>query len=78
MRGHLDEAAQWAKRAIALDPQAAEGYILIARAEAANGHQDEAHATYRKYLELAPRGWHKAEARAGGRRTAPAGATRAR
>jgi tetratricopeptide (TPR) repeat protein len=69
VRGHLDEAAQWAKRAIALDPHAAEGYILIARAEAANGHHEEARATYHKYLEIAPRGWHKAEARAGGRRT---------
>jgi hypothetical protein len=64
VRGHFAEAAQWATRALALDPKAAESYVLIARAHAANGKQDEARAAYRQYLDLAPRGWHKKEAKA--------------
>jgi hypothetical protein len=64
----LDEAAQWAKRALALDPKAAEAYVIIARAEAENGRDEEARTAYQRYLEVAPRGWHKAEARAALRR----------
>lgn len=56
--------AEWAQRALTLDPKAAEAYALIARAERAAGHPEEARAAYRHYLELAPRGWHQAEARA--------------
>jgi hypothetical protein len=63
VRGHLAESAQWAARALALDPATAEAYVLIARAHADSGQQEEARAAYRRYLELAPRGWHKAEAR---------------
>ena len=64
----LDDAAQWARRALALDPNAAEAYVIIARAETENGRVDDARAAYQHYLELAPRGWHKAEARAALRR----------
>jgi tetratricopeptide (TPR) repeat protein len=67
--GRLDEAAQWARRALALDPTAAEAYVIIARADAKNGRADDARAAYQRYLEVAPRGWHKAEARAALRRT---------
>jgi tetratricopeptide (TPR) repeat protein len=62
-RSHLAEAAQWAKRALALDPQAAEAYVTIARADTAGGRGEDARAAYREYLRLAPRGWHHAEAR---------------
>jgi len=62
-RGHLAEAARWARRALALDANAAEAYVLIARAETNDDHPTEARAAYQRYLELAPRGWHKAEAR---------------
>jgi tetratricopeptide (TPR) repeat protein len=62
-RGHLTEAARWARRALALDPKAAEAYVLIARADLDDGRREEAGAAYRHYLELAPRGWHHAEAR---------------
>jgi tetratricopeptide (TPR) repeat protein len=65
---HLDEAAQWAKRALALDPSAAEAYIIIARADAENGRDGDARTAYQRYLEIAPRGWHKAEALAALRR----------
>ena len=61
---HLDEAAQWAKRALALDPNAAEAYVIIARADTEHGRDDDARTAYQRYLEIAPRGWHKAEARA--------------
>jgi tetratricopeptide (TPR) repeat protein len=64
----FNEAAQWAKRALALDPTAAEAYVIIARAEAENGRDEEARAAYQRYLEIAPRGWHKAEARTALRR----------
>lgn len=60
----FDEAAQWAKRALALDPKAAEAYVIIARADAENGRDEDARTAYARYLELAPRGWHKTEARA--------------
>jgi hypothetical protein len=62
--GSVSEAGQWAKRALALDGKTAEAHLLIARAEVAQGNRDEARTAYRRYLELAPRGWHKAEARA--------------
>jgi tetratricopeptide (TPR) repeat protein len=65
---HLDEAAQWAKRALALDPSAAEAYVIIARADTANGRDGDARTAYQRYLEIAPRGWHKAEALAALRR----------
>ena len=65
----LDEAAQWAKRALALDPNAAEAYVIIARAETENGRGEEARTAYQRYLEIAPRGWHKAEARTALQRT---------
>ncbi len=68
VRGHGADAAQWAKRALSLDPNVAEAYILIARASAEGGHPEDARAAYQRYLELAPRGWHQAEARDGGRR----------
>jgi tetratricopeptide (TPR) repeat protein len=63
VRGRFVDAAQWATRALSLDPKAAEAYVIIARAETANGRPDEAHTAYARYLELAPRGWHQAEAR---------------
>ena len=61
--GSVTAAAEWAQRALALNPNAAEAYILIARAELKSGRSAEGRAAYRRYLELAPRGWHHAEAR---------------
>lgn len=69
VRGRLAEGATWAKRALALDPKAAEAYVLIARAEMGDGHAEEARAAYRRYLDVAPHGWHRTEARTGVRRT---------
>jgi tetratricopeptide (TPR) repeat protein len=64
----LGQAAQWAKRALALDPKAAEAYVIIARADAENGRDEDARTAYQRYLEIAPRGWHKTEALAALRR----------
>jgi tetratricopeptide (TPR) repeat protein len=61
--GSHAEAAQWAKRALALDPSAAEAYVIVARAEKEGNRPEEAREAYRRYLELAPRGWHHSEAR---------------
>jgi tetratricopeptide (TPR) repeat protein len=81
VRGHFTESAQWATRALTLDPAMAEAYVLIARADVESGRQAEARAAYQRYLELAPRGWHKAEARTALERavkTAPAASPGAR
>jgi len=64
VRGRFVDAAQWETRTLSLDPKAAEAYVIIARAEKASGRHDEAGAAYAHYLDLAPRGWHQAEARA--------------
>ena len=79
--GSATAAADWARRALALDPTAAEAYVLIARADLKTGHDEDARTAYRRYLELAPRGWHQREARDAvhaGRPTTPPDADRAR
>lgn len=78
--GSATAAADWARRALALDPTAAEAYVLIARADLKTGHDEEARTAYRRYLELAPRGWHQREARdavQAGRPAAPSDSARA-
>jgi tetratricopeptide (TPR) repeat protein len=58
------EAGQWASKAIALDPTLAEAFVLVARADGKAGETGRAVEAYRRYLALAPRGWHAPEARA--------------
>jgi hypothetical protein len=62
-RGHLATAADWARRALALDAGIPEAFVIIARAEVDAGHARPAADAYRRYLTLAPRGRHAAEAR---------------
>jgi tetratricopeptide (TPR) repeat protein len=62
-RNHLAEAGDWAKRASALDPNLAEAFIIQAHAEAGIGDEAAAARDFRRYLSLAPRGWHAKEAR---------------
>jgi hypothetical protein len=62
-RGHLATAADWARKALALDADIPEAFVIVARAEAGAGHARPAATAYRRYLALAPRGWHAAEAR---------------
>jgi hypothetical protein len=63
-RNRMAEAGQWAGRAIALDANLAEAYVIRAHAERRAGDPAAAARDFRKYLELAPRGWHAREARA--------------
>jgi hypothetical protein len=62
-RGHVALAADWARKALAIDASAPEAYVIVAHAERAAGREDAAAEAYRRYLTLAPRGWHAAEAR---------------
>ena len=62
-RNHLAEAGEWAKRAVALDPKLAEAFIIQAHAEEHVGDAAAAARDFRRYLSLAPRGWHAREAR---------------
>jgi len=64
VRGRFAAADEWARRALALDPKTAEAHVIIARAATATDRADDARAAYQRYLELAPRGWHRAEAHA--------------
>jgi hypothetical protein len=61
-RGHSAIAADWARKALALEADLPEAFVLIARAEKESGHATTAADAYRRYLTLAPRGWHAAEA----------------
>jgi tetratricopeptide (TPR) repeat protein len=70
-RNRMTEAGQWAKRAIALDPTLAEAFIIEAHAEARAGDAEAAARDYRRYLSLAPRGWHARQARAALRASQP-------
>jgi hypothetical protein len=62
-RGHTATAADWARKALALDKDLPEAYVLVARAEVSAHDASAAADAYRRYLTLAPRGWHAAEAR---------------
>jgi len=47
----LDLARTWAEKAVALDPQRADGYTLLAAIQAAQGHPDEGMATLQNALK---------------------------
>jgi hypothetical protein len=62
-RGLIAVAAGWARKALALDAELPEAFVIVAHAEAGAGRSGSAAEAYRRYLALAPRGWHAAEAR---------------
>ena len=62
-RGRLAISADWARKALAVDADIPEAFVIVARAEVGVGHARAAADAYRRYLTLAPRGWHAAEAR---------------
>jgi hypothetical protein len=62
-RGHIADAADWARKALAVDAEIPEAFVIVAHAETRAGHAQAAGDAYRRYLALAPRGWHAAEAR---------------
>lgn len=63
-RDHLPEAREWAQRTLALDDKQADALAILGRSEQRTGHGDAAARAFRRYLALAPRGWHATEARA--------------
>ncbi len=63
-RGHYADAGVWARRAIDLEDVDPEALVILAHAERHAKHPAAAKSAYRRYLILAPRGWHAAEARA--------------
>jgi tetratricopeptide (TPR) repeat protein len=62
-RGQYVDAGEWARRAIALEARDPDAYLILAHAEKRARHPAAANDAYGRYLELAPRGWHAAEAR---------------
>jgi tetratricopeptide (TPR) repeat protein len=63
-RDHLTEAREWADRTLALDGRQADALAILAHSEQRTGDTEAAARAFRRYLALAPRGWHSAEARA--------------
>lgn len=63
-RGKLPDALTWARRAVEMDASAAEAYVIIGAAEQNAGRTEAAATAYRRYLQLAPRGWHARDVRA--------------
>ena len=63
-RDHLTEARAWAQRTLAVDNKQADALAILGRSEQRAGHNDAAARAFRRYLALAPRGWHATEARA--------------
>jgi Flp pilus assembly protein TadD len=62
--GDAAGAGIWARNALELGSADPDAYVLIGHAEQAAGKRRKAIAAYRRYLELAPRGWHAARLRA--------------
>jgi tetratricopeptide (TPR) repeat protein len=63
-RGRSSQAMTWAKKAVAIDPDASDAYVFIGSAEQNAGHSQPAKAAYQHYLQLAPRGRYAADLRA--------------
>jgi len=63
-RDHLPEAREWAQRTLALDAKQADALAILGRSEQRTGHGEAAARAFRRYLAVAPRGWHAGEARA--------------
>jgi tetratricopeptide (TPR) repeat protein len=77
-RGDAAGAGAWGQRALELGTKDADAHVLIGNSERAAGKRAEAVAAYRRYLELAPRGWHATRLRTAIRTLTPASAPTAR
>jgi DNA-binding response OmpR family regulator len=55
-QGHFELAGEWARKALDIDPTVAEPYAYLGFVADQAGRRREARASYRRYLELAPRG----------------------
>ena len=63
-RGRDSQAMTWAKKAVAIDPGAADAYVFIGGAEQNAGHSQAAKVAYQRYLQLAPTGRYAVDLRA--------------
>jgi type IV secretory pathway VirB10-like protein len=63
-RGRANQAVTWARKAVAIDPDASDAYVFIGNAEQNAGHSQAARAAYQHYLQLAPMGRYAADLRA--------------
>ncbi len=55
-RGRLSQAADLASKALAVDPNVPDAYVIIGGVRQDSGQNAEAKAAYRRYLQLAPHG----------------------
>jgi hypothetical protein len=62
-RGRFAQAYNWSKKAIAINPAAADAYVFAGGAEQNQGHGKAAKESYLQYLRLAPGGRYAAELR---------------
>jgi tetratricopeptide (TPR) repeat protein len=62
-RGRFAQARVWSRKAIAVNPDAAEAYVFAGGAEQNQGHRKAAKEAYLQYLRLAPSGRYAAELR---------------
>jgi tetratricopeptide (TPR) repeat protein len=62
-RGRFAQATVWSRKAIAVNPDAAEAYVFAGGAEQNQGHRKAAKEAYLQYLRLAPSGRYAAELR---------------
>jgi CheY-like chemotaxis protein len=62
-RGRLAQANDLATKAVALDPNLADAYVIIGGVHQDNGHTRDAKVAYRRYLQLAPQGRYADELR---------------
>lgn len=73
--GNKDEVSAWANRAIELGVTNPDVYVLLGHSERRLGRAESASAAYRRYLELAPHGWHAPKVRKALEALAPAPAS---
>lgn len=62
-RGHLGRANELAQKAITIDPNQADAYVIIGGVHQDSGRNAQAKISYRRYLQLAPHGRYADEVR---------------
>ncbi len=62
-RGRLARATQLAQKAVKIDPNLADAYVIIGGVHQDSGQNREAKVAYRRYLQLAPTGRYADELR---------------
>ena len=62
-RGRLAQANELANKAVGINPNLADAYVIIGGVHQDSGQNREAKAAYRRYLQLAPQGRYADELR---------------